>query len=97
MIQVPVCFGRSAAQAVDGHWWDSTERVPNRALVKRRAFDITRGIGGTPGPVGGSAAAYRGLNRVVQAREMAQRIFGFVEASRQHRAHTLADRLVTAL
>jgi hypothetical protein len=37
---VPVKVGRSAARAVDGHWWDSTERVPDRALVKRRAFDI---------------------------------------------------------
>ena len=37
---VPVEVGRSAARAVDGHWWDSTERVPNKALVKRRSFDI---------------------------------------------------------
>ena len=36
---VPVDVGRLAARAVDGHWWDSTQRVPNKALVKRRSFD----------------------------------------------------------
>jgi hypothetical protein len=37
---VPVELGRSAARAVDGHCWDSTKRVPDRALVKRRSFDF---------------------------------------------------------
>ena len=37
---VPVDVGRLAARAVDGHWWDSTQRVPKKALVKRRSLDF---------------------------------------------------------
>ncbi len=37
---VPREIGREAANAVDGLWWDSTRRVPDVALVKRRNFEI---------------------------------------------------------
>jgi hypothetical protein len=37
---VEVEAGRAAARAVDGHWWDSTKRVPQKELVMRRNFEI---------------------------------------------------------
>jgi hypothetical protein len=41
---VPAEAGRDAARYVDQVWWDSTRRVPEKALVLRRNFDIGREI-----------------------------------------------------
>ena len=38
---VPRRAGLEAMRAVDGLWWDSSRRVPDPALVRRRYFDAT--------------------------------------------------------
>ncbi len=37
---MPASGTRHAADAVDGFWWDSSERLPNKRLVLRRNFDL---------------------------------------------------------
>jgi hypothetical protein len=37
---VPVDQTRAALRAVDGAWWDSTKRIPDWTLVRRRHFEI---------------------------------------------------------
>ncbi|MCG8590303.1 MAG: DUF4056 domain-containing protein [Proteobacteria bacterium] len=37
---VPAPLGREALEAVDGLWWDSSRRLPDKSLVLRRNFDI---------------------------------------------------------
>ena len=37
---VPSQVGRDAMRAVDGHWWDSSKRLPDPTLVTRRALNI---------------------------------------------------------
>jgi hypothetical protein len=36
---VPLADSRAAMQAVDGAWWDSTKRIPDWTLTRRRRFD----------------------------------------------------------
>jgi len=36
---VPLADSRAAMRAVDGAWWDSTKRIPDWTLTKRRRFD----------------------------------------------------------
>jgi hypothetical protein len=36
---VPVPAASEAMRAVDGSWWDSTKRIPDMSLVKKRYFD----------------------------------------------------------
>jgi hypothetical protein len=43
LVPVPLADSRAAMAAVDGAWWDSSKRIPDWTLVKRRQFD--------PGPV----------------------------------------------
>jgi hypothetical protein len=37
---VPQASGRTAMRSVDGIWWDSSQRVPDWALVRRRYSEI---------------------------------------------------------
>jgi hypothetical protein len=37
---VPVGAAEEAMQVVDGHWWDSSKRIPDVSLVLRRSFEV---------------------------------------------------------
>jgi hypothetical protein len=39
LVAVPLEDSGAAMRAVDGAWWDSTKRIPDWTLVKRRQFD----------------------------------------------------------
>jgi len=39
LVAVPPAASRAAMHAVDGLWWDSTKRIPDWTLVRRRQFE----------------------------------------------------------
>jgi hypothetical protein len=45
LMPVPKSVGIEAMYAVDGHWWDSNRRLPDKDLTLRRSFDIDGSIG----------------------------------------------------